>query len=249
MESATKALEMAFAIFVFIAALGLSIMNFSKVRNVSEIVLKNADSTTYYGYATYDEASGKFKYQNGEAYSYTKNGNRIVGFETIIPTVYKYNRENYTVQFKTGSLNEDGTYNIDGSLAIYTTTTNSNNWSSSYKNDFTGSESTTEKRIYRFDINEETNRNEPWIGSNAEIKKHLDAIFGGTTYHLPQYAASITRNDPNYSTSPLNIKSHSNSRFIEEVGIISKSGDTEENSKVVGNKTTGKTIITYILIN
>lgn len=243
MESAAKALEMAFSVFVFVMALGVTITNFSRARQASETIIMAADSTTYYDYATYDETSGTFKYQNGEAYSYTKSGNRIVGFETIIPTVYKYSKENYTVEFKKGVYDSTtGEYTVNGPREIYKTETNSNNWSNNYENDYNANPKS--KSIYKFDINEEGNRHEPWIGNPTQIKKHLDAIFGGTTYHLPQYSSVDTSHDLNYSQSILNINRNNGKRFIEEIGRVQST-----TSGMVGNNTTSKTVITYILID
>lgn len=243
MESATKALEMAFSVFVFVMALGVTITNFSRARQASETIIMAADSTTYYDYATYDEDSGTFKYQNGEAYSYTKSGNRIVGFETIIPTVYKYSKENYTVEFKRGAYDSTtGEYTVTGPLEIYKTTTNPENWSNDYKNVF-GSDQKSQ-RIYKFDINEEGNRHEPWIGNPTQIKKHLDAIFGGEKYYLPQYSG--TEHFINYNGGILDFTKIANSkrRFIEEIGRVQST-----TSGMVGNNTTSKTVITYILID
>lgn len=248
MESASKALEMAFAVFVFVMALGVSISNFSKARQTSEIVIRTADATTYYDYAKYDEESGTFKYQNGEAYSYTKSGDRIVGLETVIPTVYKYNKENYTVIFKEGSYDPStGTYSENGNLEIYKTTTvnsdGTNNWSKGYKNDYNNSG--TSSSIHKFDINEETQRHEPWVGSQTEIRKHLDAVFGGSIYHMPQYPESDTSlaHNINYSSSILNINTHSSIKFIEKIGKVETT-----TTGIKGNNTISKTIITYIKI-
>lgn len=241
MESATKALEMAFAVFVFVMALSLSVINFSKVRQTADTVLKYADVTAYYDYAKYDPETGTYTYQYGEAYSYTKAGNRIVGFETVIPTLYKYNRENYTVVFKRGSYDSTtGEYSVTGNLEVYKTTTNPNNWNTDYTNDYDGSGTSTS--IYKFDINEETKRHEPWVGSATEIKKHLDAIFGGEKYYLPQYGD--TSHFINYNSNKLNMTANRNKKFIEEIGRVQR-----ETTGIVGNNTTSKTIITYIQIN
>ena len=56
---------------------------FSQLNHVSQIVLASSDITNFY---TYNEVDYGKRY-------------RIVGLETIIPTLYKYYRENYTVLF------------------------------------------------------------------------------------------------------------------------------------------------------
>ena len=83
MENATDALKMAFAVIVFTMALTIAIIMFSQLNQVSKIVISSTDITQYYEYeiATNEEQT------------------RIVGLENIIPTLYKYYKENYTVLF------------------------------------------------------------------------------------------------------------------------------------------------------
>ena len=72
MESAVEALKMGAAVLIFVMALSITILTFSQARETSEIVLQSSDNQRYY-----------------ESIE-TGTENRIVGFETVIPTVYKY---------------------------------------------------------------------------------------------------------------------------------------------------------------
>lgn len=241
MENSSKALELAFAVMVFVMALTVAMTMFTKAREASEAVLKASDQTQYYSYINAD----------------SKSEFRIVSFETIVPTLYKYDKERYKVTFKKGSYNEQtGEITNVTPLAIYTTKTQRNKWNKDYTNDYdnktTNSSAQNELRICSFDIVEETQRNEPWVGNTSEIKKHLDTIFSGGTYHLPQYSNNITRFDISYTGNPLNITYGPNSRskFIEQVGKITTTEERTDNTTgIKGNKTTTKTVITYILIN
>ena len=85
MENATRALIMAFAVFIFVIALTVAMVSLNSVKRVSDAILYTKDETNYY---TYTDVKGKAAQ------------NRIVGLETIIPTLYKYYKENYTVVFK-----------------------------------------------------------------------------------------------------------------------------------------------------
>ena len=85
MENAVDALKIAFAVMVFTIALTLAISTFSQARETSEAVLFMNDKTNYYSWE--DEVN----------YSEDK---RIVGIEAIIPTLYRYYKENYTVIFE-----------------------------------------------------------------------------------------------------------------------------------------------------
>ena len=112
MENASEALIMAFGVLIFVIALTVAMNSFNQVKRVSDIVLYTADETNYYDY---QGATGK------------ASQNRIVGLETIIPTLYKYYKENYSVLFRKGKYltDEQGNYTGEFSnlepLIIYTT--------------------------------------------------------------------------------------------------------------------------------
>lgn len=88
MENAVDALKMAFAVIVFVIALGIAFAVFSQAREVADIMLKLNDKTNYEQYV--------------ESHV---DKSRIVGIETIIPTVrrYVYDNENYSVEIVDGS--------------------------------------------------------------------------------------------------------------------------------------------------
>lgn len=237
MENAVEGLKLAFAVLLLTMALSLTIAFFSKARTTAEMVLRSSDKTAYYDYSRYSVPQDT-------------SGNRIVGYETIIPTLYKYDKERYKVTFKKGTYNEEtGEIVIEGPLSIYKTQSTPANWNKNYVNDFDGETTSTSghnMNICSFDIVEETQRNEPWVGSSEQVKLHLDAIFSGTKdgYILPQNSSkSLT-----YIGNPL---SNRNNRFIEQIGEIKTTNTNEEDGteSVTGNKTTTKRIITYILIN
>lgn len=234
MENAVEALKMAFAVMLLTLALSLSIAFFSKARSTSEIVLQSSDKMAYYDYTRYDLPEDP-------------SGNRIVSYETIIPTLYKYNKERYKVVFKQGKYDSStGTLSELEPLPIYSTTTNPKNWNKNYINDFDGisnKDSTNpELSICSFDIIEETQRNEPWVGNAEQVKLHLDAIFGGGEYKIPFMTGASTIN---YANNPL---SKRNNKFVEQIGEITTINTDENEDEVIGNKTTKKRIITYILI-
>lgn len=88
MENAVDALKMAFAVIVFMIALGLTFAAFSQAREVADIMLQLNDKTNYEQYVE----------------SHTDKS-RTVGIETIIPTVRRYvsDNENYSVEIIDGS--------------------------------------------------------------------------------------------------------------------------------------------------
>lgn len=224
MENAVDALKLAFYVILFVLALSLSIGLFSKARETSDMVIQAADESRYYQYEqiTTEDAANNVD----------EAGNRIVGLETIIPTLYKYDKERYRVEFKDASGNPLTIYQTRiskiSNRAIYNTTKNTEILSINY-----------------FDIAEEEQRAEPWVGNSEQIKLHLDAIINGTKYHLPQYLEDFTDYDPDYSGGFLRIKNSKNKRFKEEIGRKI----TVETDEIKGNKTTTKIIITYTLLD
>lgn len=85
MENATEALKMAAAVLVFVLALSITISAFGEARQSAQIVLEYKDRD----------------YDNDTYLNYNeKTTKRIVGAETIIPSIYKAYKENYKIVFK-----------------------------------------------------------------------------------------------------------------------------------------------------
>ncbi len=100
MENAADALKMAAAMLVFITALGISIASFSQARATADILV------------TYSDRDYVTQYEVG-----TDTKTRIVGAETIIPTIFRAYNENYRIVFykKNGeNLEELDLYTLDG---------------------------------------------------------------------------------------------------------------------------------------
>ena len=85
MENAVDAIKIAFAVFVFAMALSLAMYMFTMARETSDIVLQRSDVTALMQYIETSDMIDE---------------DRVVGLETIIPTLYKYYKENYTVIFR-----------------------------------------------------------------------------------------------------------------------------------------------------
>lgn len=96
MEDAVDALKMAFSVFVFILALAIVFAMFSQAREVSDIVISKTDNTYFTQYSLADEEN--------------TNG-RIVGIETIIPTLYRYYKEKFSIDVITHKEEYQKAYN------------------------------------------------------------------------------------------------------------------------------------------
>ena len=203
MENATDALKMAFAIIVFTMALTIAIIMFSQLNQVSKVVISSSDITQYYEYeiATNEEQT------------------RIVGLENVIPTLYKYYRENYTVLF----LAKDGT-----PLKLYETQTNINLWSEKgvigqyYQN------KSDNNPVCTFDVDEETIRHEPWTGRLSDYKENLDVfLYGGTFNYKSGKTDSAGRKGYTYSGF---VKKYGTSKFKETLGEYKYNLTEDENN-------------------
>ncbi len=169
MENAVDALKIVFAVFVLVLALSVSIYMFTQIKQTADVVLQSSDVTEFMTYTEGDTTG-----------TYTVDGkDRIVGLETIIPTLYRYYKEEYTVLF----LNTDGS-----PLTLYETQTTPNLWSgygtsTGYINKYYSNNYDT--KVCAFDVNDETSRYEPWVGSNDYYKLNLDMFLSGGTFVAP----------------------------------------------------------------
>lgn len=85
MENATDALQLGFAIFIFMLACVVLFNTVSLAMEVTSNIILRGDKSEYY---TYVDASQ----QNIDA-----NGNKIVTLEDIVPALYRYSIESYAV--------------------------------------------------------------------------------------------------------------------------------------------------------
>lgn len=254
MENAVEALKMVFAVMVLVMALSVSMISFNKVKATSDIVLYTQDETNYYDY---QGAVGKAA------------ENRIVGLETIIPTLYKYYKENYTIIFRQGKYNEEtGEFGSLRYLPIYTTPSSykTNNgrsylWGKAdgvqstydtlmqnkYNSYFTnGYKETGNKQIFSFDLEEETLRREPWTGSYYKALENLNCFLSGGTYKNPN-------NNSDYIKYTGFANQYKNDKFVETVGEYTYSSsqtDSTEDGSIVNSlvKEKKKRVIIFTLI-
>ena len=239
MENAVDALKIAFAVFIFIVALSLAMFMFTQARETADIVLESSDVTEFMDFVEVADTVGE---------------DRIVGLETIIPTLYKYFKENYTVIF----LNSNGT-----PLDLYITRTNPRLWSVGYTNRYYSDNVDT--KICSFDVDEETRRREPWTGNTNYYKQNLDMFLSGGTFVAPSgngmdYNYS-DRNVNGWGTSNSFIEQYKDKQFRESLGeytynsVNSGAGQTNEieddefSSGVGDTQDREKRVIIYTLLN
>ncbi len=233
MENAVEALKMAFAVLVFVIALSICIFMFGKARETSDIVLSSSDQTQFYEYETY---SNDYK-------------TRIVGLETIIPTLYKYYKENYTVLF----LDTSGK-----PLRLYSTQTNPELWSHDLDDDSDSIPDIISKYydhennedVCAFDVDEETRRHEPWTGGPSDFKENLDAFLNGDVFVYPSENGEYDYGSSAQIGTGGFIGKYSNRKFEETLGEYTynvESEDVDENNDTL-LKNKEKRVIVYRLL-
>lgn len=241
MENAVDALKMAFAMMVFVMALTVTIICFNNVKATSDYILYEKDKTNYY---KYEGAIGK------------ASENRIVGIETVVPTLFRYYKENYTVVFKQGwGYNADtGEFSKVEYLPVYETLSNQKLWEESYMGD-TGDLmykkygiEIKDKKIFSFDLDEETLRHEPWTGSTDKVKSNLDAFLNGSIYISPVDNKEYKNYGKDTHIYGGFIQKYKNSKFLETTGEYVYSSDADKSDIASATKEKKKRVITFTLI-
>ena len=158
MENATDALKMAAAVLIFVGALSLAIMSFSKARQAATNMLDKEKAFTYYDLGD----------------NYTKN--REVSIDTVIANLYSYKNTRTTILFYTAT---DKELNNMEQLALYTTDAQENERKNSFL--LLGGNATN-KSVYGLDITDERVRNEPWTSTDTATKNFIDCLIQGKGY-------------------------------------------------------------------
>lgn len=102
MENAIEALQMAAAMLVFVVAISVSISAFGEARVTAQIIVDNQDREYL---SSYVEDNGTTE--------------RIVGIESIIPSIYRSYNENFKIVFEAESIiGSEGIYQkkVDGDM-------------------------------------------------------------------------------------------------------------------------------------
>lgn len=235
MENASDAIIIAGAILIFVIALTTAMTVFSQARATADTVIYASDETNFYEYIEVDS--------NVES--------RIVSWETVIPTLYKYYKENYTVLFLQSGQSGDSPKGLE----LYRTITTPELWTG-YDNDRTTDkippivkkypEINDNKIICAFDVDDETKRHEPWTGSTEDYKNHLDAFLEGGTFNYPSDNNRIAYD---YTDNGFIKRMGQNATFKETIGEydikeIDRTDLSESLDKGIRNKRT-KRIIVY----
>lgn len=268
MENAEKAIMMAFAIFVLVIALSLAIYLFSKVTVTSEQLAFYSDSTVYYDNVELTKkcsVCGKENSFNNEycdgcrsvfpadtgADKDIKNGTtRIVSTETIIPTLYRYYKENFCVKI----------YDADNNL-IQIFDVNLEGKAHGAAGDTHATHGATAPvHIENYAYNQAFNREKddanqkikyclfgaPWLGSTEAVKTRVDYFVNGK-------AGYINNAYVDYKDNAFYVARNNEKQFKERFISYSYTGQTmtteDGETLVTGEKSKDKIVIIYTLMN
>lgn len=224
MENAVEAMKMAFGMIVFVLALSASMYLLNTATSTSKILLYYADETNYLDNINIDETNTVTK--------------RTVNVETIIPTLYRYYKENFAVQIynRAGTLVQIFDVNIEGKVrkAAGTTSVRRTGEQNALLSLY-GNTSLSATNPYLFEA--------PWIGNtNKDIKTRIDLYIKGQCSYINGTKVDYTLNNL--------LVNFRNSQFEEEFIQYTYKGDTitsdDGTETITGNaKPEDKIVIIY----
>lgn len=224
MEDAVQALKMAFAVFVFVIAISVAFYVISKAKATSETIFYVSDKTNYY--------------DNVESNS---NVTRTVGLETVIPTLYRYYRENFMVQI----MKSDGTI-----LQVFDTTTE---WEVSNAAKVIAKKRNDRQNTLMKLYGEGTQTNmfgAPWVGTTDEdAKARIDLYIKGEKGYINNALVDYTRNGL-FTEGSINATTQFEESFTEYQFSGQTISDEDGEYELIGDKRGSKKIvITYKIDN
>lgn len=226
MEDAVHAFIIAFSVLVFIIGLTVAVNMFSKITNTADVLLFYADKTNYYDNI---EIEGD-------------HSEREVDIDTIIPTLYRYYKENFCVKIydADNKLIQIFDVNLEGEVrkaAAATKPTSKQKALNKLYND------RLKINTYLFEA--------PWIGSTDEhIKTRVDYFVNGKAGYINNtyvdYEDNMFLKIREYNRTAAD---ENKIYFEEKFTNYSYTGDTITNDEgeilVVGVQPKDKIIITY----
>ncbi len=188
MENISKALLMAFSMLIFVIAFSYSMFLINKITTTSNTLLESVTTTNYYDNL---KVSGD------------QTTTRQVGIETIIPTLYRYYKENYAVKIYDTSENLIQTFDITTErdvrrAASYTTTENTPSADKKLIS--------LRKSIYNAKKEDGTGKNRaylfqaPWTGTtDQDMRTRIDYFLNGTKGYINNTLVDYSESGPTFT--------------------------------------------------
>lgn len=216
MENASDALHMAAAVLIFVLALSISINAFGEVRQVSQTLVNYNDREYEYSYVKENtDSSGNVLTE------------RIVGLESIVPSIYKAYKENYKIVFRDSDNATDASGLFPNGLY-------------KKKNPDTGQY----EPVYEIDLQNET------IGSETQKEQFIMALlYGNDIDNFNNLNTTFQRNSGIYLNDEGIYDIISNRKLKESIGIYyQEEAGLDTDIEVPESNLTTKRVITYTVI-
>lgn len=241
MENTAHALFIAFAIFVFVIAFSVTMFMMSKLNATAKVLVFRLDKTNYYDSLVLNEIIS-----NNNDEDINNKTERVVGTDTIIPTLYRYYKESFSVKI----LDTNGNL-----LQLFDTTTEGDVMTATST---LANKRTPEQRalLSLYGASRDCNMfGAPWLGStNKDAKERIDMYINGTAGYINNTWVDYTNN---------NLNQYNERKFKEIFTQYAYEGDTRtENTYNNGTEATDelitltgtkqvstKIVITYQLLN
>lgn len=229
MENATHALYMAAAFLVFIGAFSYSLYMVNKLNTTANMLVYRLDETNYYDSLDLTELIADS--------DNTTNSYKIVSIDSIIPVLYKYYRESYTVRIldTNGELLQLFDTTVEGEVMTAT------NLLSSRRTDrqkaLLSLYGDSDKACYMFGA--------PWLGStNKDTKERIDMYISGDSGYINNTWVDYSGNY---------LRQYEDRQFQEIFSEYTYEGDTitsedGEETLTGTRQTSAKIVITYQLL-
>ena len=233
MENLTHALYMAFAVMTFVIAFSVSLYLVNKMDTTAKSLVYTLDESNYYDtYSLKDIIKENDEEKNSKS--------RVVGIDTIIPTLYRYYKESFSVKIlnKAGDILQYFDTTTEGDINSYSTSIDTGELDGEKK-----AERDRKKALATLYGEGKTANmfGAPWLANiNNDAKSRVDMYINGTKGY-------INNSWVDYSSNNLN--QYKNDKFKEIYTQYAYEGDTvqDENDDWV-TLTGSKQVTTKIII-
>ncbi len=252
MENASDAFKMVVAVLIFVVAISVAIFAFTKARQAATTILNRSD----------------IEYYNTENIRISKD--RIVGIETVIPTLYSYFKEGYTILFYDGqdAFDKNTQEFKEGEpikpLTLYYSEALPSRLTLSKLLNKRDTRGDVIRAIYGFDANDEDTRQEPWLHDEIHSMQFIESFINNTpgisVYDMSRNKFSGSPNVLDNNKLEMNFKDcdfyktlnvnslalATNARFVERIGVYNETADiTNVNNIIVVNYTIDSSLIEF----
>lgn len=235
MEDAVHAMIMAFSVIVFIIGLTIAVYMFQQITSTADNLLYYSDRTNFY-----DNIELNMSDEN----ALTK---RIVDMDTIIPTIYRYYKENFCVKIYDAKQEVAGGAITQGDLIqIFDVNLEGEvRQASAVRTGSLTKRQQALKTVYNDKDKQQYLFEAPWIGSTDEdIKTRIDMFINGSSGYINNTYVDYRKNKFNKIR-----KSSEKVLFSEEFINYTYSGETmttdDGDVLIEGTRPKDKIIIIY----